>query len=86
MLSAKFFQPCDTLTIINMKWSNCNTLCFVWCPRTLFGYYFCSDRKTESVDVMDALGSNIVVSTRTNEVMRILPRMNEVTNQNLVLT
>lgn len=27
---------------------------------------------------MDALGSNIVVSTRTNEVMRILPRTNEV--------
>ena len=35
-------------------------------------------RKIESIDVMDALGSNIVVSMRTNEVMRILPRMNEV--------
>lgn len=35
--------------------------------------------KMESIDVMDALGSNIVVSMRTNEVMRILPRMNEVT-------
>ena len=33
----------------------------------------------ESIDVMDALGSNIVVSMRTNEVMRILPRLNEVT-------
>ena len=39
---------------------------------------FYNYRKTESIDVMDALGSNIVVSTRTNEVMRILPRMNEV--------
>lgn len=35
-------------------------------------------RKTESVDVLDALGSNIVVSTRTGEVLRILPRLNEV--------
>ena len=34
-------------------------------------------RKTESIDVMDAVGSNIVVSTRTGEVMRILPRMHE---------
>ena len=38
-------------------------------------------RKTESIDVMDALGSNIVVSTRTGEVMRILPRMNEDINE-----
>ncbi|GAB1603379.1 NADH-ubiquinone oxidoreductase 75 kDa subunit, mitochondrial-like, partial [Argonauta hians] len=38
-------------------------------------------RKTESVDVMDAIGSNIVVSTRSNEVMRILPRMNEEINE-----
>lgn len=29
---------------------------------------------------MDAVGSNIVVSMRTNEVMRILPRVNEVSN------
>ena len=35
-------------------------------------------RKTESIDVMDAVGSNIVVSTRTGEVLRVLPRMNEV--------
>lgn len=38
-------------------------------------------RKTESVDVMDAVGSNIVVSTRTGEVMRILPRINEDINE-----
>ena len=39
---------------------------------------FDSCRKTDSVDVMDAVGSNIVVNTRCGEVMRILPRMNEV--------
>uniref|UniRef100_A0A671MCJ9 NADH-ubiquinone oxidoreductase 75 kDa subunit, mitochondrial n=1 Tax=Sinocyclocheilus anshuiensis TaxID=1608454 RepID=A0A671MCJ9_9TELE len=32
---------------------------------------------TESIDVLDAVGSNIVVSTRGGEVMRILPRLNE---------
>lgn len=37
-------------------------------------------RKTESVDVLDAVGSNIVVTTRTGEVLRILPRINEVTH------
>uniref|UniRef100_H3B728 NADH-ubiquinone oxidoreductase 75 kDa subunit, mitochondrial n=1 Tax=Latimeria chalumnae TaxID=7897 RepID=H3B728_LATCH len=38
-------------------------------------------RKTESIDVLDAVGSNIVVSTRTGEVMRILPRTNEDVNE-----
>ncbi|CAG0902625.1 unnamed protein product [Cyprideis torosa] len=38
-------------------------------------------RKTESIDVMDALGSNIVVTTRTGEVLRILPRVNEEINE-----
>ncbi|KAL9966387.1 hypothetical protein ACROYT_G024449 [Oculina patagonica] len=38
-------------------------------------------RKTDSVDVMDAVGSNIVVNTRCGEVMRILPRMNEDINE-----
>ncbi|XP_071331033.1 NADH-ubiquinone oxidoreductase 75 kDa subunit, mitochondrial isoform X1 [Trachinotus anak] len=38
-------------------------------------------RKTESVDVLDAVGSNIVVSTRGGEVMRILPRLNEDINE-----
>uniref|UniRef100_A0A8C4ESF5 NADH-ubiquinone oxidoreductase 75 kDa subunit, mitochondrial n=1 Tax=Dicentrarchus labrax TaxID=13489 RepID=A0A8C4ESF5_DICLA len=32
-------------------------------------------RKTESIDVLDAVGSNIVVSTRGGEVMRILPHL-----------
>ena len=35
-------------------------------------------RKTETVDVMDALGSNIVVQTRSGDVLRVLPRVNEV--------
>lgn len=38
-------------------------------------------QKIESIDVMDALGSNIIVSTRTGEVMRILPRINEEINE-----
>ncbi|XP_038044920.1 NADH-ubiquinone oxidoreductase 75 kDa subunit, mitochondrial-like [Patiria miniata] len=38
-------------------------------------------RKTESIDVLDAVGSNIVVSTRSGEVMRILPRLHEDINE-----
>ena len=38
-------------------------------------------RKTESIDVMDAVGSNIRVDTRGSEVMRILPRINEDVNE-----
>jgi NADH-quinone oxidoreductase subunit G len=37
--------------------------------------------KTESVDVMDALGSAIRVDTRGREVMRILPRLNDAVNE-----
>ncbi|MFN3232693.1 MAG: NADH-quinone oxidoreductase subunit NuoG [Alphaproteobacteria bacterium] len=37
--------------------------------------------KTESVDVHDALGSNIRVDARGPEVMRVLPRLNEDVNQ-----
>jgi NADH-quinone oxidoreductase subunit G len=37
--------------------------------------------KTESIDVMDALGSNIRVDSRGKEVMRILPRLNELVNE-----
>jgi len=37
--------------------------------------------KTESVDVMDALGSAIRVDVRGREVMRILPRVNELVNE-----
>lgn len=38
-------------------------------------------RKTETIDVLDAVGSNIIVSTRGGEVMRILPRLNEDINE-----
>ena len=37
--------------------------------------------KTESVDVMDAVGSAIRVDTRGREVMRVLPRLNEDVNE-----
>ena len=37
--------------------------------------------KTESIDVMDAVGSNIRVDTRGREVMRIVPRENEDVNE-----
>lgn len=37
--------------------------------------------KTESVDVMDAVGSAIRVDSRGREVMRILPRVNEAVNE-----
>lgn len=38
-------------------------------------------RKVDSIDVLDALGCNIIVSTRTGEVMRIMPRVNEEINE-----
>ena len=37
--------------------------------------------KTESIDVMDAVGSSIRVDTRGREVMRIMPRVNEQVNE-----
>lgn len=37
--------------------------------------------KTETIDVMDALGSAIRVDTRGREVMRIMPRVNEAVNE-----
>jgi len=37
--------------------------------------------KTESVDVMDALGANIRVDTRGAQVMRVLPRLNDDVNE-----
>ena len=37
--------------------------------------------KTESIDVMDALGSAIRIDTRGREVMRILPRTNDAINE-----
>ncbi len=37
--------------------------------------------KTDSVDVMDAVGSSIRIDSRGREVMRILPRLNETVNE-----
>lgn len=54
-------------------WYNTVTLSIIFISVVCYAF-----RKVESIDVMDAVGSNIVVSMRTNEVMRILPRMNEV--------
>lgn len=38
-------------------------------------------RKVETIDVMDALGSNIRVDARGGEVLRVLPRLNEEINE-----
>jgi NADH-quinone oxidoreductase subunit G len=38
-------------------------------------------RKTESVDVFDALGANIRVDARGGQVMRVLPRLNDDVNE-----
>jgi NADH-quinone oxidoreductase subunit G len=38
-------------------------------------------RKTNSIDVMDAVGSNIRVDARGREVMRVLPRLHEDVNE-----
>lgn len=38
-------------------------------------------RKSESIDVLDAVGSNIRVDYRGNEVMRVLPRLHEDINE-----
>lgn len=38
-------------------------------------------RRTDSIDISDAVGSNIVVSSRTGEVLRVLPRVNEEVNE-----
>ena len=38
-------------------------------------------KKTETIDVMNALGSNIRVDTRGMEVMRVIPRLNDDVNE-----
>lgn len=38
-------------------------------------------KRTETIDVMDALGSNVRVDTRGIEVMRVLPRLNDEINE-----
>jgi NADH-quinone oxidoreductase subunit G len=38
-------------------------------------------RKTESIDVLDALGTNIRVDVRSGQVLRVLPRLNDAINE-----
>jgi NADH-quinone oxidoreductase subunit G len=38
-------------------------------------------RKTESIDALDALGSNVRIDARGPEVLRVLPRLNEAVNE-----
>jgi NADH-quinone oxidoreductase subunit G len=38
-------------------------------------------KKTETIDIMDAVGSNIRIDSRGLEIMRILPRLNESINE-----
>jgi len=38
-------------------------------------------RKTESIDVLDAVGANVRIDTRGNQVMRVLPRNNDDVNE-----
>ena len=38
-------------------------------------------KKTDSIDVMDAVGSNIRIDSRSAEVMRVLPRTNDDVNE-----
>ena len=37
--------------------------------------------KTESIDAMDAVGSNIQIDARGNEVLRVLPQLHEDVNE-----
>lgn len=38
-------------------------------------------KKTDGIDVLDAVGSNIRIDSRGNQVLRILPRLNEEVNE-----
>ncbi len=38
-------------------------------------------KKTETIDILDAVGSNIRVDSRQGEIMRVLPRINEEINE-----
>ncbi len=46
-----------------------------------FAYRSWELKKTDSVDVLDALGTNIRIDSRGPEVIRILPRLNEDVNE-----
>ena len=38
-------------------------------------------KKTDSIDLMDAVGSNVRFDTKSNNIMRVLPRINEEINE-----
>jgi NADH-quinone oxidoreductase subunit G len=64
--------------------ANVNDLCPVGAlthRQWAFGYRPWELNRTESIDVMDAVGSSISVDSRGKEVMRILPRNNDAVNE-----
>uniref|UniRef100_A0A6M2DT30 NADH-ubiquinone oxidoreductase 75 kDa subunit, mitochondrial n=1 Tax=Xenopsylla cheopis TaxID=163159 RepID=A0A6M2DT30_XENCH len=48
---------------------------------TAFTFRSWETRRIDSVDILDAIGSNIVISSRSGEVLRVLPRTNEEINE-----
>lgn len=72
-------RPWETRFLNSTLHFNELTIVKILCLTHIFSLIFF--RKTESIDVLDAVGSNIVVSTRGGEVMRILPRLNEDINE-----
>jgi len=66
-LSANATDLCPVGALTHRPWA------FIYRPWEL--------RNTESVDVMDAVGSNIRVDARGREVLRILPRNNDAINE-----
>jgi NADH-quinone oxidoreductase subunit G len=66
-LSANVNDLCPVGALTHRPWA------FIYRPWEL--------RKTETVDVMDAVGSSIRVDARGREVLRILPRNNDAVNE-----
>src|SRR5262245_8429514 len=66
-LSANVNDLCPVGALTHRPWA------FIYRPWEL--------RKTESIDVMDAVGCNIRVDARGREVLRILPRNNDAVNE-----
>jgi len=66
-LSANATDLCPVGALTHRPWA------FIYRPWEL--------RKTESIDVMDAVGCNIRVDARGREVQRILPRNNDAVNE-----
>src|SRR6516162_5855919 len=66
-LSANIIDLCPVGALTSKPYA------FVACPWEL--------EKTESVDVMDAVGSNIRIDSRGPQVLRVLPRVHEAINE-----